>query len=58
MFWLTGCGCFGRFTEVHGFEKPHDERGLGLMNAAAVVRGMYTVCHLGILYMNVLNINI
>lgn len=43
---------------MHGFEKPHDERGLGLMNAAAVVRGMYTVCHLGILYMNVLNINI
>ncbi|WPT14432.1 Putative tRNA(His) guanylyltransferase [Picochlorum sp. SENEW3] len=32
---LDGKG-FTKFTEVHGFEKPHDERGLGLMNAAAV----------------------
>lgn len=29
---------------MHGFEKPHDERGLGLMNAAAVVREIYRVC--------------
>lgn len=28
---------------MHGFEKPHDERGLGLMNAAAVVREIHRV---------------
>lgn len=31
---------------MHGFEKPHDERGLGLMNAAAVVRGICSVQYL------------
>lgn len=46
VFWLIVCDCFGRFTEVHGFEKPHDERGLGLMNAAAVVRGIFSVYYL------------
>lgn len=27
-----------RFTNEHGFEKPHDEQGLHLMNTAALVR--------------------
>lgn len=33
MAWLYG---FGRFSEVHEFEKPNDERALNLMNSCAV----------------------
>lgn len=32
--WI-GCG-FGRFSEVHVFEKPNDEHALNLMNSCAV----------------------
>lgn len=32
--WI-GCG-FGRFSEVHVFEKPNDEQALNLMNSCAV----------------------
>jgi hypothetical protein len=38
---LAPCGSRAtatRFSEAHGFEKPNDERALGLMNAAAQAR--------------------
>lgn len=33
--WAWLCG-FGRFSEVHVFEKPNDEHALNLMNSCAV----------------------
>lgn len=30
------CLAFGRFSEVHEFEKPNDEHALNLMNSCAV----------------------
>lgn len=36
VIFLFACLCCGRFSQVHDFEKPNDERALNLMNSCAV----------------------